>query len=90
MATNKTRLFIHEPASSQGPYQSVVEFDVYQDAIDYAKSVVVVVKTVSTAPYAIEVTVFSYDNPSYRFEWNGSDFYQIEVEFPTTVSFVEG
>lgn len=83
MGTNKTRLFVAEPASSVGPYVTVTEFDIYQEAIDYAQAIVKYVRMYDTVTgTAIEVYVMSYDNISYRYKWDGNDFITTEVPFP--------
>ena len=89
MSTNKTRVFVFEAISSSGPYQSVTEFDVYQDAIDYCKSMIVAVRVYNSVAYAIVACVYSYDNTSYRFECTGTQFRQIEIEFPDTETWIE-
>ncbi len=89
MATNKTRVFIAEPVASKGPYQAVTEFEIYQEAIDYAKAAVVSMYTVDGTADIISAFVYSYDNPSYRFRYTSSEFHQIEFEFPDTQSWIQ-
>ena len=83
MATNKTRLFIFEPSGNLGPYQAVTEFDIYQEALDYAVTVVNVIRvTYSSAADQIAVFLFSYENPSFLYRWNGSALVRTEIVFP--------
>ena len=88
MSTNKTRIFVAEAAGTIGDYSAVTEFEVYQDAIDYAKSLVTSVREFSATANAVIVFLYSYDNTSYRFRFYNSEFEQHEIEYPDTETWV--
>ena len=64
MATNKTRLIVSDGTATPNLI-SVVEFDVYQDAIDYAQ-MVCFISGYTYGKADCYVYVLSYDNTSYK------------------------
>jgi hypothetical protein len=75
----KTRLFFADDNDTTGSHgnQAVTEFDVYQEAIDYAKSAVM-----NGASNDIYVSVYSYDNTSYQIFRSGNNYVANEITFP--------
>ena len=83
MGTNKTRLFISEFSGARGPYNVVNEFDIYQEAYDYAYSAISNMITASTSANDIIIWLFSYDNTSYQMAYNGTSIQVTEISFPS-------
>lgn len=82
MSTNKTRLFISEFGGTRGPYNAVTEFDIYQEAYDYAYKSVDLLGGQSYGSYDMFIWLYSYDNTSYRFGWLNGSVSIVEISFP--------
>lgn len=84
MATNKTRLAFYDHTSATPSLLSMtMQFDVYQDAIDYVETFLNTVKPLYNPAYIV-VLLFSYDNTSYSYSvaGGGSEFVKTEITFP--------
>ena len=85
MATNKTRLF-YADIDSGNPHSvlMVTEFDIYQEAIDYAEKI-----ARSLAHYSSNNTwalyLFSYDNTSYRYLEESGEVVKSTTPFPDPI-----
>jgi hypothetical protein len=86
MATNKTRIFVQEAGGVSGPFVGVAEFDVYQEALDYASGIVRAGRAASGDAFAVFVYVFSYDNPSYSYYYDGAAFRRYPITFPDPIT----
>jgi hypothetical protein len=66
MATNKTRIIVTD-ATGAPNMSTVMEFDIYQDAIDYVKATCVSQGSVWGTSQCY-IWLLSYDNESYRYQ----------------------
>jgi hypothetical protein len=83
MSTNKTRLVIMDRYSADpATITGVLEFDIYQEAVDYARTVAFRSGVDTLTSYATWVYVYSYDNTSYQIVWDGSVLQMNEISFP--------
>ena len=83
MSTNKTRIGYYDISSTQ-PLQVaiVLEFDIYQDAIDYVETYAKLLISNNNAWY---MYLFSYDNLSYKYYHSGGELQKEVVSFPNTI-----
>ena len=77
----KTRLAFRDQDDGQAPFglQGVCEFDVYQEALDYA---VASARYLSAATSTVYIYLYSYDNPSYLIKRVGDAVTTTSIEFP--------
>jgi hypothetical protein len=85
MASNKTRLAYYD-ASTGTPHQigMVYEFDIYQDAIDFAETFSNNLAS-STTSYTWVIYLYSYDNVSYNYQKVGDEVIKSVITFPNLV-----
>lgn len=86
MATNKTRLSYYDYNNTE-PYSADIflEFDIYQDAIDYVETFCNRTKTIIGSQYYL-ILLFSYDNDSFSYLVNGATITKSEITFPELLS----
>jgi hypothetical protein len=84
MGTNKTRLWIidNNATAPIGAQSAVVEFDVYQEAYDYAFAIVKDTYDWTAQNGSIAVWLYSYNNASVRMYWSGGIVVISEIDFP--------
>jgi hypothetical protein len=85
MAQNsKTRLFVFDGSNSTPfGFSLQTEFDVYQEAVDYAiNSVTAIQNDVGGTAHSFVIYLYSYNNPSYRIRTSATGVQIIEVAFP--------
>lgn len=82
MITNKTRLaFLDVGTSQPHQYDVVLEFDVYQEAIDYVETAIM-----NTGGSQIQFLLFNYNNPSFQYSISsGGVISKVEIDFPQYV-----
>lgn len=85
MATNKTRIAFID-VNNAGPYGQnlVLEFDIYQDAIDYIETFCTALVALST-DWQWACYVYSYDNPSYYYYDQTDTLRRDDITFPNLI-----
>ena len=86
MATNKTRCVFFDNAENETPYnlRTVLEFEIYQEAIDYCTTTIKDFTTFASAR-SFGFYIYSYENTSIRLYSNGSGVFEsADITFPVS------
>ena len=87
MSTNKTRIAISDFSTAGIPFQFeiVLEFDIYQESIDYVETWLQDMISQVGNIYIL-VNIYSYNNDSIRYEANGTTITKADITYPNLIS----